>query len=510
MTRALCVVLAVMSAACVSQDLFAEPVQPGDPVRYRPMYPERWKQKGTSTNLIPWEGKHIIVLTTTKDLDPAIMQIFVDRLDAGWELYGKLVKSPPINYELLRGKVTVAMVPDASYTCGMGCGNVASTGVEVAGFYHDHDGSPGDYDRVKRDPKSFAFYYFYEFGRNWNSPGRRHSHFGTGFAVLMGRVCLDTLGCTGADKKSLEFLLRSEEAFAKSQGSFMDVYFNPSLKLKQPIDLNRMYASIMLKLHRENGGNEWLRRYFDYLFECPEFNGPKAQTLNWVICASCAANKDLTPLFVDRWRFPITPAMREVLAKVDWKAKNLSPYKILLSLPPDDFPQELAALNPSFLTEELRKGNLLADGSFERTKDYAWKVQVNKQNGAVGHADFKTVHHENRSLSLEHAKPEDSRILQTVTVKPKTKYLLCGWVKTEGVKIHDRAGLSGAILNINGTWDRTMTFAGDNDWTYQAMLINSGDKTALEICARLGFLSSPVTGKAWFDDLVFVEIPQRK
>ena len=511
MIRGISLFLAVLSALVgVPLDAAAQQLQPGEPVRYPAMYPERWKQKGTSLNLYPWEGKHIVVLTTKNDLDPEIMQIFVDRLDAGWEIFAQLVKSPPGEYALVRGKVPVAMVPDASYTCGIGCGNVGATGIEIAGFYRDHFGGPGDYDRVKRDRKAFQFYYFYEFGRNWNSHGRRHSHFGTGFSVLMGRVCLDTLGCTGVDQKSLARLLRGEEVFANSTDPFLDVYFNPALKLKQPLDLNSMYASMMLKLHRENGGNEWLKRYFDYLFECPEFNGPKPQMLNWVICASAAAKKDLTPLFVDRWRFPIGPTSRQVLAKVDWKATDLNPYQILLSLPMDDVPPALAALHPEFLTEELRQGNLLRDASFERTADFLWQPQVSKRNGALVRGDTQTSHGGMRSIVLENTRPEDSRLVQKVSVKPKTSYLLCGWIKTEGVKIQQKGGLSGALLNINGTWDNTMTFVGDHDWTYLATVINSGDKTSLEVCARLGFTSSVATGKAWFDDLVFVEFPKSK
>lgn len=99
MVRVLCFFFVAMSTtACFAQELAAHAIQAGEPVRYQPMYPERWKQKGTSTDLYPWEGKHIVVLTTTKDLDPKIMRLFVDRLDAGWELYGKIVKSPPINF----------------------------------------------------------------------------------------------------------------------------------------------------------------------------------------------------------------------------------------------------------------------------------------------------------------------------------------------------------------------------------------------------------------------------
>lgn len=510
MPRALSLFLAILSVAVnLSQHVAAEPVQPGEPVRYQPMYPDRWKQKGTSLDLFPWEGKHVIVLTTKKDLDPEVMQIFLDRLDAGWELYGKLVKSPPIRFGLIRGKATIAMVPDLSYTCGLGCGNVANTGVEIGGFYRNYDGGAGDYDRVKRNHKVFQHYYFYELGRNWNSPGRRHSHFGTGYSVFMRYVCLDTLGYEDEDKRTRQEIERGEEVFSRSTDTFMEMYFTRDSKKPRPLDLNAMYASMMLKLHRENGGNEWLKRYFDFLFECPEFNAPKPQMLNWVVSASCAAKKDLTPLFVDRWRFPITRAMREVLAKVDWTADKLSPLQILQSLPPEEFPTELAALNPKFVTDELRKGNLLGDSSFERTKDFLWKPQANKGNGAAIRGDA-AAHDEKRSIVLENTRPEDTRLLQTVTVKPKTWYLLCGWIRTQGVQIHEKEGLSGAILNVNGTWDRTMTLTGDHDWTYVSTVVNSGDRTSLDICVRLGFTSSVATGKAWFDDILFVEVPQKK
>lgn len=397
-----------------------------------------------------------------------------------------------------------------SYTCGLGCGNVANTGIEIAGFYRNYDGGLGDYDRVRRNPMVFQHYYFYEFGRNWNSPGRRHSHFGTGYSVFMRYVCLDTLGYVDEDKKTREAIERGEEIYTRSTGAFLDTFFGTGAKKPKPLDVNAMYASMMLKLHRENGGNEWLKRYYGYLFECPEFNGPVAQILNWVICASCAAGKDLTPLFVDRWRFPISPASRQVLAKVDWKAKDLNPYQILLSLPMNEVPPAVAAMHPEFVTDEMRQGNLLGDGSFERMQDFLWKVQINKQKGSMARGDTTNFHSGKRSTYLENTKPGDSRLSQTVSVKPKTAYLLCGWVKTQGVKIQEKGGLSGAILNINGTWDRTMTFVGDHDWTYLATVINSDDKTSLEVCARLGFTSSAATGKAWFDDILFVEMPQRK
>ena len=85
---------------CLASIALGQPVQPGEPVDYRPMHGENWKTKGTPTSLYPWEGKHVVILTTKKDFDPAVMGVFVKRLDAGWELYAKLIKRPPSHYNL--------------------------------------------------------------------------------------------------------------------------------------------------------------------------------------------------------------------------------------------------------------------------------------------------------------------------------------------------------------------------------------------------------------------------
>ena len=52
------------------------------------------------------------------------MAIFLRRLDAGWMLYSGLVGQSPALNRQHNGKPTIAAVPDPSYTCGMGCGNM--------------------------------------------------------------------------------------------------------------------------------------------------------------------------------------------------------------------------------------------------------------------------------------------------------------------------------------------------------------------------------------------------
>lgn len=502
--------MAAIVAGLAGNALLAD-VQPGEPVSYQPMRPNAWKEKGTSTNLYPWEGKRVVILTTTKDLDPAVMQIFADRLDAGWELYSQLVKHPPTNYNLIKGKVTVAMVPDPSYTCGLGCGSIGATRIEIAGFY----GSGGDYARVKRNPKVFQHYYFYEFGRNWHTFARRN-YWLTGFAVFMRNVCMDTLDCVDEDRKTRDAIERGEEIYAKSSQGFNETFSHagrPGDKLLdalgKPIpltDINCMYASVMLRLRRDHGGNEWVKRFYTHLSDCPETGNIRLQAWNWVICASLAARQDLTPLFVDRWRFPVSDPVRRTLAAVDWKSLDTTPMNVLLSLPTEDAPPPLQAMHPEFLTPERRKANLLIDGSFEESRK-AWQPQAFTSQSRRMLAATDVAHDGRRSILIDCGVPNDARFEQKVALKPKTRYVLCGWIRTKGVQLREHGGQTGAHLSIEGINDRSNSLIGDNDWTWVSLLFITEEKTMLKVAARLGFTASTVTGQAWFDDLVLVEWP---
>ena len=68
-----------------------------------------------------------------------------------------------------------------------------------------------------------------------------------------------------------------------------------------------------------------------------------------------------------------------------------------------------------------------------------------------------------------------------------------------------------AILSVWGGYERSAAhLTGTTDWTYLSFVFNSGERTAIEVAARLGHHGSTVTGKAWFDDLCLIEVPERK
>ena len=326
------------AAASSSSSLSSSPValpaderlKPGDPVDYSKaaFYPKRWKENKHDLELVPWEGENITFLTLGDGHDPATMTSFVRSLDAGWALYAKHVGSTPRPHRLVNGKPPIAAVPNGM-TCGYGCGFVGATGIEMTNFYNGH------LPLMKKDPKAVPHAYFYEMGRNYFTFGKKHDCFTTGFAVFMRYVCMDSLELNDRDQGTRKVIFAAIEEYEQSDLPFLRTFTNADgLSEKQnrlktsPTDQPVMYASAMLKLWKEHG-DEWLGRFFRQLATCPEANaktkeGAQQQSFHWLLAASCAAKKDLSPTFVDKWRLELTPPQKDALQAVDWTAKELN------------------------------------------------------------------------------------------------------------------------------------------------------------------------------------------
>src|SRR4051812_28760519 len=80
----LAILLGVVSINSPNGAVSAQEVRPGKAIDHKPFFPERWKEHKASTRMYPWEGKKVVLLTTTPDLDPRVMARFLERLDAGW------------------------------------------------------------------------------------------------------------------------------------------------------------------------------------------------------------------------------------------------------------------------------------------------------------------------------------------------------------------------------------------------------------------------------------------
>jgi hypothetical protein len=342
--------LLLLSLTLVVSDVQATdvaPLKPGTRFDYSKLafQPESWKKRGLSSHLTPWTGTNVVFLTTDDTLDPGLMGIWVSRLDAGWQLYADLTGRVPSPLRQFEGKVTIAAVPEYDLTCGAGCGYVGATGIELAMFY-DHN-----YPELKAHPNAMPHYVFYEMGRNYYTFGDRHSCFITGFAVFMRYVCMDALKCEDTDAETRRVIEGVEPRFSASGLAFLDLFTtigkgekasrikDASGKVIEPSDQPVCYASAMLRLRRENGGDGWVRRFFHELAACPTSNpdtkkGALNQSWYWLLCSSVAAQKDLSPVFAGEWNLPIAEETRTALGRIDWKKKYLALKEITEKVAP--------------------------------------------------------------------------------------------------------------------------------------------------------------------------------
>lgn len=338
-------IAALMLVAIGAGARAAEPPLAGPAVDYasHAFYPERWRDLGIDTRLHPWTGRAVVLLTPRADLDPETMRIFLERLDAGWAHYAEIVGTQPAACLLLDGRTTIAAVPDGRLTCGIGCGRVGATGIEVGGF------ADSDYPLVRGNPAVFPHYYFYEMGRNWYVFGERHSSFTTGFAVFMRYSCMDAVGCRDVEPELRTSIERAEAAYAAGTMDFLRAFtMQGGLPEKAPrleghdgpSDQPVIYASAMLALRRDHGGDGWTRRFCAALLRCPpvKADSPRAalaQARAWLVAASVAAGRDLCDTFCDRWRMPLGAAARKRMAAVQWRADDLDAGRVLAELPAD-------------------------------------------------------------------------------------------------------------------------------------------------------------------------------
>jgi len=333
----------LLAIACTSAGAVAE--EPVD-VDYSKIafYPDRWKRAGASFKMQGWKGRHVVLIARRGKYNAKLMRSFTARLDGGWKTYTELVGRSPRMTRQVDGKATICALPAPRLSCGMGCGYVGSTGIEVAAFYQR------DLPAFTANPESFAHYYFYEMGRNFFVYGHRHSLFTTGYAVFMRYVCMDKLKCVDNDIRTRRVIERCEQVYADSNLRFLDTFTNltggeKSNRLKDPrtgrtitpSDQPVMYATAMLKLRKDYGGDAWVKKFLRVLQNCPAVRAVDRATalrqcMNWLVCASAAAGADLSEVFAGRWRMPLTAAQRNIMKNTAFGAADFQPGPVIKQL----------------------------------------------------------------------------------------------------------------------------------------------------------------------------------
>ena len=116
--------------------------------------------------------------------------------------------------------------------------------------------------------------------------------------------------------------------------------------------------------------------------------------------------------------------------------------------------------------------------------------------GIIPTYDYNS-HSGERSLLLYADRPAAGRWMTKVNLRPWSRYLFTGWIKTEGL----------AVIEGNGAGFRFDAFSidypgltGTNDWTEVKFEFETGNDNSSVLSCMLN-VDGPASGRAWFDDM---------
>jgi hypothetical protein len=270
-----------------------------------------------------WEGAHISFLTPTSrtDLNPTTMAKIVTTVDKAYEYYKLATGSDPIPYApnfYRNGRGTIAAV---DYTGGAGYSYLGWTGIELLTPYFN-----ALYNGV-RDNNQYDQVVFYELGRNfWHYGGELGGtsigakSFCTGFAVFMRYKSLEYTGEAGGivNGNYADCETRTK-ALVDQYTADASLNFSNTLGVGQGVPgsglgSTDLFASFLFRLGRDYGGDDFFLNIWKEVGNRPDITTDQGAIDNFFLASCYTAHQNLTDLFVDDWRWPIsTSALAEAM-----------------------------------------------------------------------------------------------------------------------------------------------------------------------------------------------------
>lgn len=236
---------------------------------------------------------------------------WLSAMDATYAFYKNCTGRSPASFAptFIDNRSTIADVPA---TCGAGCSYIGFTGIEMLNTYFDimYNGinNNNQYDQVD----------FYEFGRNFwfYSPQlayQANDPVVTGYAVFMRFMSMDAIGINGGPFGNLTF-----PNFESEEEGLVDTYVaDPRLNWANTLGAGQgipgstlgatdLFASFCFRLKRDYGGNNFVQNLWKNAGLRPVANTTQDAVDNFVLAACATANKNLTSLFMNTWRWPVS------------------------------------------------------------------------------------------------------------------------------------------------------------------------------------------------------------
>lgn len=282
-------------------------------------------QKGVVLNLYAWPGSKNAFLTKTAALDPVSMRKILNAADGTYNYYAGTVGKLPGLYLNYNGLATIADTGVGGVDlCGDGCTYIGSTGMEISdnAFNWLYTGVQSNtYDQV----------IFYEFGRSFWVMGSQLQYASpadsscevTGFAVLMRYRSIQAQGLTGTYGGTVA---NYTNQYNNTLGMIDTYAANSSLNFNNTFLTNSfsspyggcadLWTSMVLRLAQNYGGEAFIQALFKEALKRPAAVTTQDAVDNFILAASAAANANLTLVFQNQWRWPVsTAASAEAMSK---------------------------------------------------------------------------------------------------------------------------------------------------------------------------------------------------
>jgi serralysin len=278
---------------------------------------------GQVFKLYPYSGRNIALLIPSSNLDQTTIEKIITVFDEAFDYYFYITKRLPeklLNYNNL---ATIAVVPE---TCGAGCGYLGATGIEITEptFKILYDGvqNYNHYDQVV----------FYELGRNFWFYGDKAEYKGldntgsitTGYAVFMRFMSIDATKVTPGPFNNNDFpFFRNEvEGLIKLYLADSSQNWQNTLRVGRApqntlnLGATDLFASVLFQL-KNLYGEEFLIRLWKELANRPMAASTQDAVDNFIVSASLAASENLSTLFTQTWRWPLSKkANDELISKL--------------------------------------------------------------------------------------------------------------------------------------------------------------------------------------------------
>lgn len=264
--------------------------------------------------LFPIVGRNVVLLVPSADLDQTVLKQMVDTFDRAYDFYSYSTGRQPQLYLNYQGKATIAVVPS---TCGAGCGYLGMTGIELQNDY---------FEKLYTGVLQYNQYdqpIFYELGRNFWFYEHKIEYKGddntgsiaTGYAVFMRFMAMEAAGVTPAPYNNMDFArFRAEvEGLLPVYWQYASLDWDNTLRLgKAPpnsmeLGGSDLFASILFDL-RERYGDPILQWIWKEVDLRPDAEITQDAVDNFVMAACAATEKNLTGLFANRYRWPVSSA----------------------------------------------------------------------------------------------------------------------------------------------------------------------------------------------------------